>query len=550
MRRRTSALRTLGSWVGGVTGSTVLWSAVVVAAVLVWLLPQADANIGVILLLLAITLIAGVVFGMLLLWLSARRFAKVAYAALSVVLVTGGLGLMVSAPVVRQMNTPDLAEYTGFTSLLLFGTAALLLGLVLAAMCVRWSMTRNARRSLSRWSRLLGAGYGVYMMLNGIGVLLLLFSVFGGEATLNDDGTVFTVVEQAISFAVFAALLIVPGLILTYHVISASMGEGSGAFRPPLALFGVTAFAVVLLVGQANMRMESPIAAPMPVLHVLAAVLPGITYIALAGRGSLLRGEAVAGLTWRQVTLSAAIGMSVAVTIAVYVESIGALYALVLLLVRAGVFEFAADAGEVWTYIGDSDVLLTENEQFIAGLFTASVLAPLSEEFGKGLGVRFMMRANTTRAQCFLLGAVAGAGFGFLEALLYGLAGISGDLDFWWAIMLIRGGSSSLHVICTGLTGVGWWYWTRARRHGVALSLFGTSVAIHAGWNAFATLIDSRILFLETLDNTLLTVVAYSIITVVSLAMIASIPLVARRLREYVTPVEGTRLAEMQPWLG
>jgi RsiW-degrading membrane proteinase PrsW (M82 family) len=258
----------------------------------------------------------------------------------------------------------------------------------------------------------------------------------------------------------------------------------------------------------------------------------------------------VLGLTWRQVTLAAAISMTVAVAIAIYVESIGAAYAVVLLLVQNGAFGFASNSGDVFDTIGEADLRLTENEQFLAGLFTASVLAPLSEEFGKSLGVRFMMRPHTTRAQCFLLGAFAGAGFGFLEALLYGLTAIGEDLESWWAIMLLRGGSTSLHVICTGLAGVGWWYWSRARRHGVAATLFGIAVLIHAGWNAFATVLYSRILFLDTIDSTLLDIVSYGIIAVISAAMIIAIPIVARRLRERIAPAEGTPLGSMTPWLG
>jgi hypothetical protein len=45
-------------------------------------------------------------------------------------------------------------------------------------------------------------------------------------------------------------------------------------------------------------------------------------------------------------------------------------------------------------------------------------------------------------------------------------------------------------------------------------------------------------------------VIAYGIIITFSAAMIAAIPMVARRLREYVPTVESTPLASMAPWLG
>ncbi|MEX0749309.1 MAG: PrsW family glutamic-type intramembrane protease [Dehalococcoidia bacterium] len=546
----SNTTRLVLAWWGGAVGSVILWAAVVVAGVLIWMLPEADVNVAAVLIGIGATVAAGLIFGMGVLWYAARVFAKLSFALLALVLVTAGLALMVAAPVVRQMNTPELAEYTGSNALFAFGVTSTLLGLALGALCIRWSMRRRARTVLSRWSRLLGSAYGVLLAVIGIGMLQLFFTLMNNEASVDEFGEPISVVEQAVGFSAIAAMTLLPGIILTYHGISASMGEGSGRFRPPVAALGVLAFGIVLLLGQANMRLESPLAAPMPPLHVLAAIIPGITFAALAGRGSLLRGEPVRGLTWRQITLAAAISMSVAIAIAVYVETIGALYAVVLLLVHNGAFESAADSQAVWDTIADADFLLTGNEQFIAGLFTASVLAPLSEEFGKSLGVRFMMRPNATRAQCFLLGAFAGAAFGFLEAMLYGFAAISEDLSFWWAIMLIRGGSTSLHVICSGLAGVGWWYWSRAKRHRIAVALFGAAVLIHAAWNAFATVLGSRIFGLDTIDSVLLDVVAYGIIAAFSLAMIAAIPIVARRLREHVAPVEGTPLESMAPWLG
>jgi hypothetical protein len=194
-----------------------------------------------------------------------------------------------------------------------------------------------------------------------------------------------------------------------------------------------------------------------------------------------------------------------------------------------------------------ADEILSDNEQFVAGLITAAVLAPVSEEFAKSLGVRFLMSPNSTRAQCFLLGAIAGAGFGFLEAMLYGLGGISEDLADWWVIMVVRGGSTSLHVICSGLAGLGWWYWTIARGHRTAVALFTVAILIHAGWNAAFTAIDSRIFLLDTLSNRTIEIIAYSIVAVVSGLMIVAVPLVAVALRERAS--EADALDGLEPWL-
>jgi hypothetical protein len=115
--------------------------------------------------------------------------------------------------------------------------------------------------------------------------------------------------------------------------------------------------------------------------------------------------------------------------------------------------------------------------------------------------------------------------------------------------MLLRGGSTSLHVICTGLAGLAWWYWSIGQRHRLAVVLFAAAMLIHAAWNGVFTAIDSRILVLDTLSNRTLEVVAYSVVGIASTAMIVAIPLVARLIRDNVPPVEGTPLAAMEAWL-
>lgn len=183
-------------------------------------------------------------------------------------------------------------------------------------------------------------------------------------------------------------------------------------------------------------------------------------------------------------------------------------------------------------------------------LVAASLLAPLSEEFAKGLGVRFMMRRATTRAQALTLGADAGAGFGFLEALLYGLAGISEDLGGWWQIMLIRAGSTSTHVFDTALVGLAWWYWSIGRRHGVAAGLAAIAVLEHAAWNGFATVLDSRVFGLEDVSEDTLRMLVYGMVAVVSPLLVLATLVMARRLRDTTPPVLGTPLEGMRPWLG
>jgi hypothetical protein len=534
---------------GAVIGTVALLICLTVAGVYIGRLCEASGDPTPALIAITAAIGIGVVLGIGLTFVSARVYAKALFAVLALMLVTAGVLMAVFAFVARQMNTEDLAEYRAFSALLWFGSASIIAGLALGAACLRWALRPHARTRLARWSRIIGSAYGVWLGISGVAGIALLFRLVDASATYNRNGE-FSVVEQAVSIAAIAMMSFVPGLILTYHCISSSMGESSSEFRAPWAVFGLAAWAGVIMLGQANMSREDPVAAYMPVLHVAAAALPGLTFAMLAARGSVLRGQRVRWITWRQWTLAIALAMSVATVIAIYVESLGSVAAIVLLLVHNGAFESAANWNGVTDVIGDSDLILTRGEQFAAGLITAAVCAPLVEEFGKSLSVRFVLRPSSTRAQAFALGAAAGAGFGFIEAMFYGLAGIQDDLGAWWQIMLLRGGSTSLHVLCTGLGGLAWWYWSVGRRPRAGWLLFGLAVLFHASWNAAFTVIDSRIFGLETLSDRTLETIAYTIVAVISGAFIFAIPIVARRLREPVPPpVEGTELALMSPWI-
>ncbi len=401
-------MRSIARWTGASVSTITLFVCFTVAATYIVNLTYADQDAAEALTAIFVSLGIGIVFGMWLMFVSMKTYAKVVFAPLSLVLITCGFAMLVIAPVVRQTNTPDIAEYQAFSDLLWFGTLSTVLGIVLAAMCLRWALRPDAIRRLARWSRLLGSAYGVMLGISGLFAIFALFFLINSEATYASNGVEQSVVQRAISIAAIAMWSFVPGLILTYHGISASMGEGSSEYRPPIAAFGFALFAGVLAIGQLNMSSNDPIAAPMPLLHVAAAALPGLTFAAMAGRGSVLRGSPVRWVTWRQLTLAIAISMAVATWIAIYVESIGSIGGVVLLLVHSGAFADAQSQHDVSEVIRRSDFILSRNEQFVAGLITASLLAPLSEEFAKGLSVRFMLRRTMTRGQAFMLGARGG----------------------------------------------------------------------------------------------------------------------------------------------
>lgn len=537
---RRPALRIAAAWLFGAIGTVVLLGALTAAGSAIAALTQVGTDTGRALAIVFISIAVGAA-AMALMFLAARAYAKVVFALLSVFLVTAGFLLMAFAPVARQMDTPELAEYTAFQTLLWFGAAALVAGVALGAQCVRWALRPRALATIAGWSRLLAAVYGVAQGMSGLFLAFALLTLINRTAAAGDS-----IAARAITVAVAASLALVPGVILTFHAISSMMGEGSGQFRAPVAWRWLAVWGAVLLAGGLAMAQDPPVAWPMPVLHVAAAALPGVVLVALIARASWLAGRPVRGLTWRQVMLAAAITMSLGVTIAVYVESIGDLGAVVLMLVHHGAFRDA-----VWDQIGRSDEILTRNEQFVANLVAAAVVAPLIEEFAKGLGVRFTLRRYNTAAQAMVLGAAAGAAFGFVEAQLYGLAGATEDPGTWWLALLLRGGSTSLHVFNTSLVALAWWHWSFGKRPRLGALLFATAVVVHALWNGLLVTLSSRIFGLETLSERAVEVIAYALVSVIAVTLVGALPLIARRLREAPPmPVAGTPLAGMRAWLG
>jgi RsiW-degrading membrane proteinase PrsW (M82 family) len=532
-----------GAWIGGTIGTIVLVSCLGAAGVFIADLTQAKEDPETALAGAIASIVIGAIFGLGLLFVSARGYAKVICALLSVGFVTAGFLMMVFAPVARQMNTPELAEYRAFDALLGFGAATLAAGIVLSVLCVRWALRPAALVRIHAWSRMSATIYGVLQGMAGLGLIFGMLALIDSSSRADQEG----VAVRAIALTVVCALSLVPGVLLTFHGISSMMGEGSDEFRPPIAVQWLVVWGLVLLAGGWAMRFDPPAAWPMPVLHVLAAALPGVVLVALAARGAPGFGRPVRGLTWRQVTLAAAIAISVGSMIAIYVETIGDFAAVVLMLVHHGAFE-----SDFWDTLRKSSDILSRNEQFVANLIAAAVVAPLIEEFAKGLGVRIMMRRWNTPAQAMVLGAAAGAGFGFLEAMGYGLAGVLDHHETrWWLMMLLRGGSTSLHVFNTSLVGLAWWYWSFGKKPRTGWLLFGAAVLMHAVWNGLLVTLTSRIFGLDTLSERAVEIAAYIIVSGVAVLLVGAIPAIARRLREPLPPpVGGTALAGMTPWLG
>lgn len=121
-------------------------------------------------------------------------------------------------------------------------------------------------------------------------------------------------------------------------------------------------------------------------------------------------------------------------------------------------------------------------------LTTISVVAPLNEEFWKGMLVAFFFFRKGGAARCFTWGVLAGAGFNLLETFSNSLAAVSPEAaadttlgSEWWFFALARTGTAAMHATATGLVALG--FYGAFRRRPEYLGGLIAGPLIHAAWN-------------------------------------------------------------------
>jgi protease prsW family protein len=109
-----------------------------------------------------------------------------------------------------------------------------------------------------------------------------------------------------------------------------------------------------------------------------------------------------------------------------------------------------------------------------------SGLTPLIEETAKSFAIWTVFDHLDSPAQGFVAGAISGAGFGLIESLMVSAAP---DAN-WAATLLVRGGSSMMHIATASLTGWGIATFHLNRRLGWMAATYAAAMFIHSLWNA------------------------------------------------------------------
>lgn len=344
---------------------------------------------------------------------------------------------------------------------------------------------------------------------------LLAFALYAVLAAANPS-------EESLQIATIvgavAALHLGLGGAILYQSIRALQGARSRSFNPPLLILTV-AFLVVLGAGTGALALGRAAVIVFPFLHLLALALPALAILAIVprwgvgmwrkGRPALASAAASSEestlsltltssvseislpLTWRSITGHLAFGAFASTFFAISLEVIiGAILGLFLLLAIFGNQEgdtLRDLVHQVQTASNalDSDLLrqLFLSPAILVGLVAMFVVvAPLTEEFFKSLGVALFAHRLSSPLQAWTYGLAAGLGFAMVESLFY--AGVS--LSSWWATTLVRIGTALIHALGTGLMGLGWYYALRRGLPWRVLGTFAASVGLHGLWNGIS----------------------------------------------------------------
>ncbi|RPJ27743.1 MAG: PrsW family intramembrane metalloprotease [Chloroflexi bacterium] len=311
-------------------------------------------------------------------------------------------------------------------------------------------------------------------VIAGILLILMGLAAFVGYFGL----AIFFPVEDMLSYnlgqvaAIFLGL--VCGSLAIYHGMSSISHRKSSAFRLPSFYIFWIVLALVLGLGSLIINVDIATEFLFPPLFVLGAALS--TFAVLAWANHRMGWP----ITWRQAALAFVSGSTLAILIAIILET--TLPYLAYLVMEP--FWYLADgfADIAWGAPGFIERLFA-SPLILVILAVVAVEAPIPEEFAKALGIPMFGRTRIqNERQAFAIGLASGAGFAILENMLY--EGLYANYNGWsWAgITFLRSIGSVLHPIGTGIIALGW-FRMKEQGAGKLFKAYLLAVGLHTLWN-------------------------------------------------------------------
>lgn len=324
------------------------------------------------------------------------------------------------------------------------------------------------------------------------------------------------------------------GGMLVYQASSALGGTASTAMRlrtrtllwaPP-----VVAFPVLVWLGQLQVNHPERLPWLFPFTNVLIVSIPSLA-IALFVSQRYLRFNAWAWpFSWREWTSAIIYG-------AVGATTIGAVLNTLYVLLAGAWLIGAKGYGDPWA-VGENLSTVPRAWGVAFDLSVLSIVAPLNEEFWKGMLVAFFFYRRGGAARCFVWGALAGAGFNILETFQNSLAVINPNElteqqmgEQWWLFAVGRAGTGALHSMASGLSALG--FYGLFRRRPLYLAGYPAGVLLHGLWNFLNyTLAGDAILSGSGPDSALLDVLSILGLGALFVFCVVALWVLSMRLRD------------------
>ena len=310
-----------------------------------------------------------------------------------------------------------------------------------------------------------------------IGVLLMLSGLAAAISFLGIP--IFFPADDLLSYnlgqiaAVFLGLFCGP--LAVYHGMSSISKRQSSTLKLPS--FYIFWIILGMVLGLGTLIINTDIASEFlfPPLFVLGAALSTFAVLAWAYR------KMGFPVTWRQASLAFVCGSTLAITVAIILETTLPYIAYLLIEPFQSLADGFADFG--WGSPGLIERLFA-SPAILVFLAITAIEAPIPEEFAKALGIPMFGRARIqNERQAFAIGLASGAGFAILENMLYeGLYAAHNGWG-WGGITLLRSIGSVLHPLGTGIIALGWFRMKAGGGAGKLFKAYLLSVGLHTLWN-------------------------------------------------------------------
>lgn len=339
--------------------------------------------------------------------------------------------------------------------------------------------------------------------------------IWGGAVLVASSlcaGAVFIAVPflaQPDALAANTAVLSVAAILLIYGALLVWIGRAfqTNRLRAPLRLPSpyllLGALALVFAVGQGVLFANVLPALLFPVWHVLASLLFPLAILSFAAQrlDAASARSVLAQFTWGGlVTISLALVLELVIG---GLLALLALFGIALVLGPDAVSEIARAFAQVPTNTGRIIEIVFQQPLSVviaggAALLLIVIFVPLLEELLKSAGVAILLRRRVrahflpTRGNAVLWGLAAGAGYAFSENMLNGQGTLNDPnslTGFWAGAMILRAGTSLMHMITTATVAAGWYEAFIARRPIRLPLLLLAAVLAHAIWNTSALLL-------------------------------------------------------------